>query len=561
MQITQVRAPMLPLLSGLIAGLIAAKHVNVPLHLLLSLAFAGSLISFLLVWFASPQRFWAPGFLASATVCFWAYGQIWLPPTPSQRNLELPARETRISFEVQAVMGTVDRYGRASGLARVLQAPENTRLHPGDRLYVRLPQTIKSDPTGQTITKMQRGLQIEATGVLVPIKKPASNDQGGFNNYLKGIGVHYRFSRADTMRVIRPPTAFRQFCTDMNSRFQKVLKLGTPATQSELVNIYVTMLLGRKAELTDAQNERYRMTGTMHFFAISGLHIGVIAAVIAQGLLLVRIPRYLGPLIGLPLLYLYVEITGGSPSAVRAFLMTAFFWSSFIFQRQPASFSALVCSAIFVLLINPNQLWSLGFQLSYTVVGSILLFGLPLYQILRKRFKPYRWLPDDSWTARHRIVAWMFDKFFQLFAISFSAWLASAPLCASFFDFVAPGTILLNMLLVYLVAIVIISGILSLTCSFIWLLPFSEFINHSAWLITYIMEKIVIFGTQIPNLTLSAKGFPLSLSYSILASYVMTLLWLHHKPGKIAMSCLGLPVVTILVGLGLGFCFFTNAGT
>lgn len=552
---------MLPLLVGLIAGLIAAKHVDVPLHLLLSFAFAGSLISLLLAWFAAPQRFWAPSCLVSATVCFWAYGQIWLPPTPSQRNLELPARETRLSFEVQAVMRTVDRYGKASGLARVLQAPENSRLRPGDRLYIRLPQTIKPDSTGQTITKMQRGLQIEATGVLMPIKKPAPNNQGGFNKYLKSINVHYKFSRADTIRVIRPPTTFRQFCADMNTRFQKVLKLGTPATQPELVNIYVTMLLGRKAELTDAQSERYRMTGTMHFFAISGLHIGVIAAVIAQGLLLIRIPRYLGPLIGLPLLYLYVEITGGSPSAVRAFLMTAFFWSSFVFHRQPASFSALVCSAIFVLLINPNQLWSLGFQLSYTVVSSILLFGLPLYQILKQRFKPYRWLPDDSWTGRHRIVDWTFDKFFQLFAISFSAWLASAPLCVSFFDFVAPGTILLNMLLVYLVAIVIISGILSLTCSFIWLLPFSEFINHSAWFIIYIMDKIVIFGTQIPNLTLSAKGFPTSLSYSILTFYTMTLLWLHYEPGKIAIKRLGLPVVTILVGLGIGFCFFTTTGT
>ena len=154
------------------------------------------------------------------------------------------------------------------------------------------------------------------------------------------------------------------------------------------------MLLGRKIELSKAQIERYRMTGTMHFFAISGLHIGVIATVIAQFLLLIRVPRAVAPWIGLPLLYLYVEITGGTPSAIRAFLMAAFFWSSFACQRQRSPFSALMCSAILVLIIDPNQLWSLGFQLSYAVVLSILLFGLPLHQVLTGRCQPYQWLPE-----------------------------------------------------------------------------------------------------------------------------------------------------------------------
>ena len=75
----------------------------------------------------------------------------------------------------------------------------------------------------------------------------------------------------------------------MNQHFQQWLQLGAPP-HTTLHHVYLAMLLGRKAELDRAQSDRYRMSGTMHLFAISGLHIGVIATVIAQSMKLMRIP-------------------------------------------------------------------------------------------------------------------------------------------------------------------------------------------------------------------------------------------------------------------------------
>ena len=331
----------------------------------------------------------------------------------------------------------------------------------------------------------------------------------------------------------------------MNQRFQATLRLGAPAN-SELANVYVAMLLGRKIELSKAQIERYRMTGTMHFFAISGLHIGVIATVIAQFLLLIRVPRAVAPWIGLPLLYLYVEITGGTPSAIRAFLMAAFFWSSFACQRQRSPFSALMCSAILVLIIDPNQLWSLGFQLSYTVVLSILLFGLPLHQVLTRRCQPYQWLPEHDWNARQRAFAWSLDKVLLMFAISFSAWLASTPLSAGLFEFVAPGAILLNMLLVYLVAIVISGGVISLACASSLFSGLAGFVNHSAWTVIYLMDHMVIFCAQLPGAILPSEGFSTALSYSALCVYFATLLWLHRSAARLQGHAMWLPPLVII---------------
>ena len=549
---TQARAPILSLLLGLLLGLILARHYTAPLPLLLCVAFSGSVAALRLARNEKLQWQWMLCFLISTTHCCWAYGQLRLPASPQAYNLTLPAREAQLAIEIQRVMQPGERYGKPSGLARVLDAPTTSRIHTGDQIYFKL--TLPPVAAEQTsVLNVQRGLQLKTTGVLTPILPSAvTSEEDDFEAYLQSIGVHYRFDRTGPLQILRSPVAFDRFCEAMNQRFQATLRLGAPAN-SELANVYVAMLLGRKIELSKAQIERYRMTGTMHFFAISGLHIGVIATVIAQFLLLIRVPRAVAPWIGLPLLYLYVEITGGTPSAIRAFLMAAFFWSSFACQRQRSPFSALMCSAILVLIIDPNQLWSLGFQLSYTVVLSILLFGLPLHQVLTRRCQPYQWLPEHDWNARQRAFAWSLDKVLLMFAISFSAWLASTPLSAGLFEFVAPGAILLNMLLVYLVAIVISGGVISLACASSLFSGLAGFVNHSAWTVIYLMDHMVIFCAQLPGAILPSEGFSTALSYSALCVYFATLLWLHRSAARLQGHAMWLPplVIISIVTVGL----------
>jgi competence protein ComEC len=312
------------------------------------------------------------------------------------------------------------------------------------------------------------------------------------------------------------------------------------------------MLLGRKAELSDDQSDRFRMTGTMHFFAISGLHIGVIATVIAQFLLLIRIPRKVSPFIGLPLLFLYVQITGASPSAVRAFLMALFFWASFAFVRQRSPLAALAASAVFVLIFQPAQLWSIGFQLSYTVVMSILLFGLPLYETASEKLAPFRYLPKANWAPSQHLYAWTQDALLLLFAISFSAWLASAPLSAAFFGYLSPGAILLNMLLVNLAAVAITTGVVSLSLALVGLGSVAGFINHAAWVSIQMMDTLVIGSTQIPGMILHCNGFAEWIAYSILVAYFTLLFCLYRIRSKSSAVIWLLPPLVIIAGLLLG---------
>lgn len=539
------RAPAIYPLFGIVAGLLLADNFPVaPVPPLL-----GAIPTAALALFYSRHRnrprLWTVFLLAATTLAFWAYGSLRLPAPPTSRALELPPREASVTFKWTNVYQAETPFGTANGIGRVLEAPETSRLEAGDRIYASI------TPPADYPLPVHRGLRIKATGILHPIppaspENTAKGSANDFARFLKSIGIHYRFERGGDPRLAGPPPAFHRLCAKWNEKFQRHLRLGEPPG-SGLGNVYLAMLLGRKTELSSGQRENFRLSGTMHLFAVSGLHIGVISAVLAQTLLLLRVPRPLTPLLGLPAVYLYVEIIGAPPSAMRAFLMAAFFWMAYSIQRQRAPLAALVGSAIFVLLIAPSQLWMIGFQLSYLVVVTILLFGLPLYQALAGALRPYPDLPSADWGRRHRSIDWTLDKLFLFFAISFAAWLASTPLSAGLFGFVAPGAILLNMLLVNLASLVISGGILAIGAATLALPPLAAFLNHSAWVLITVMEAFVDALVRTPGAVLHTTRFPESLSYSTVLAFVGYLLWMrtHHKaPG--AMHLLAAPMIILL---------------
>lgn len=535
-----VRAPSLYLLFGIVAGFWVSGHFTAPGSLLLGLALVGSIVGLL----ASSGRgiLWTCCFLVAATLSAWSYADWRLPDKPLQSEIDLPIREASLRFEVTQVMQAKSAYGTASGLGRILEADPTSRLAPGDPIYFQL--ELPEDHAFELL----RGSGIRALGLIDAIDPATAGNS--FDSYLVDIGVFHEFTRVREFEQVKAPSPFEYFCLKMNKRFESYLRLGSPEAGG-LERIYIAMLLGQKAELTTEQSDRFRASGTMHFFAISGLHIGVIATVLAQFLLLVRVPRKVSPFIGLPLLYLYVEITGGAPSAVRAFLMALFFWLSFALCRQRSPLAALAASAIFVLIINPAQLWSLGFQLSYTVVLSILLYGLPLYERASEKFAPFAYLPKTNWSLGQRFYARALDAFLLVFAVSFSAWLASAPLSAAFFGYFSPSAILLNVLLVNLVAVAIITGVVALSLALVGLSFIAEFINHAAWLTIALMDRLVSASTQVPYSVLQTADLSRGAAYTVLLAYFTMLFVIQRKDSRFAQHRLPfmLPSFIIIGGL------------
>lgn len=273
------------------------------------------------------------------------------------------------------------------------------------------------------------------------------------------------------------------------------------------------MLLGDKQKLDSQTKTQFIQTGTLHLFAISGLHIGVIAFALFALLRGLRLPRIANTCTGLTLLLLYVLIIGASPSALRAFLMICFLWGAYSFKRRPAPFSALVASALCVLLISPLQLWSPGFQLSYSVVTGILLYGLPLASFFRDQFAPDNFIPASEIPRWKRLAAWLRTKSLKSTAITLSVTLLSSPLVLAYFKMFSPGAFLLNIILIPLASFTITLGFASLICGLLFIPIFPTLLNQLAAPCILGLKQSVSWGLKIPYIfwEASSRNTPLTL--------------------------------------------------
>lgn len=99
----------------------------------------------------------------------------------------------------------------------------------------------------------------------------------------------------------------------------------------------------------------------------------------------------------LAVLWLDVDTTGASPSAVRAFILIACYEAAVVLRRPANGIAALAAAALIVLLVEPMALFSASFQMSYGVVLAILCFGLPLADRMAARLAPFKNLPETTW--------------------------------------------------------------------------------------------------------------------------------------------------------------------
>ena len=150
------------------------------------------------------------------------------------------------------------------------------------------------------------------------------------------------------------------------------------------------LLLGYKKELTNDQREHFSRSGLSHIMAVSGLHVGFIVApfwLIIPFLWGSQKGRWLGLFILTMLLLGYAGLTGFSPSVNRASLMAWLLTYGKLFHKIRNSINLTAVAAMILLLINPNQLFEIGFQLSFSAVLIILILMPEVQQLIPQRYR------------------------------------------------------------------------------------------------------------------------------------------------------------------------------
>lgn len=306
-----------------------------------------------------------------------------------------------------------------------------------------------------------------------------------FENYLRNSGTPYILQRG-IIENIHPGNAFTEFLGNLQIRSQSILSRGF-SENSSIHRLYRAMILGNRSGISPDQKKVYSRTGIAHLFAISGLHIGVIGGFLAFLTRGIHWNRVGINLLNLLILFIFVQMIGASPSAMRAFFMIGCLWVAPLLYRRSQALASLTLAAFLTLIFNPADILNTGFQLSYGIVFALLIYGVPLgnywrYRIFQRENDPYG-TPKIPTSWRRGIVS-----IGQLVALSISATLPMIPLSIYHFDAFSLGSVLLNPIVIPASAIPITCGFASLLGGFLHVPLVSFLANRLAAAVIYPMD-------------------------------------------------------------------------
>lgn len=283
------------------------------------------------------------------------------------------------------------------------------------------------------------GAVVSGNGVYKPIDGPRNPGQFDLRPWLTRRGAFAVFRANGGLVVVEPPPPWQTMGEGVRMAFRDAVTRGLDPLSREAAVIRAVVLGERPDD--DVLIEPFRRSGTLHVFAVSGLHVGMVGLI---GWFVLRaggVSRR-GAVIPLIVLMLgYAWLTGMKPPAIRAAWMAAVVLGAFWFRRRPDVVNALGLAALLMLLRDGDLLFLAGVQLSF---GVVLAIGL-LHRGVGRAFEWMRWMEpylprslygplQERWLGLRRWVA-------DMLTVSSSAWLGSAPLTALHFGLMTPISI------------------------------------------------------------------------------------------------------------------------
>lgn len=249
----------------------------------------------------------------------------------------------------------------------------------------------------------------------------------------------------------------------------------------EVAALNRAILFGDRTRLPARTKRMFVESGTMHVFAISGLHVMAVARVLALVMAVLFVPRRFCGVIALPFLWGYVGVIGWPPSAVRAAAMSTFCSAAPLFWRRPDLLQAWALTFLLVHVANPLLIVDVGCALSFAVMLALILAG---------RFA-------RACGVRHPSVV-----------ATVAAWAVGVPIAAHVFGRVTPGGILANLVLIDTAFYSVTAGVIGVLSSFVSETLAAHLNNFSA-LVTKAMVGVAAAVSKLPGTNLEVGQWSL----------------------------------------------------
>jgi len=290
---------------------------------------------------------------------------------------------------------------------------------------------------------LRYGQELILTGNLYRPFRDSKNSRQSYRQYLYNRRIFYLMRVESAYFVQRlnrnQGLGLKRFALWLKAKIESRLYQNLDSLSAGILD---AMILGEKKSVPALVYSSMIKSGTVHILVVSGFNVGIVAFIIFLSLKLLRIPRKIRIFIAAISLIVYCLATGASSPVVRATVMAMVFLFAYLVKREPAIFQSCALAALFILAINPRQLFEVSFQLSFACVLSIVL----IYPRLKSFFHPEFLKP--------KVLKFLLEGCL----VSLSAWLGTMGLVAYYFRIFSPVTVLANICIVGLATLITLCG-------------------------------------------------------------------------------------------------------
>ena len=413
-------------------------------------------------------------------------------------------QNTEILLETVAVSQKDDENHTTFGKAKIVKCSQN--------------DDISRDTISYFILKNPSNVDIvigEQFWAKAKIEYVGRNSQKSFLKFLNHSNINVYIYNGKILKTGEKRNKFQQIFSNLNKNLTDCLQVGAKNSHATEVSVLIGMLTGNKTFMSQSQKQLFTYNGVAHIFAVSGLHVGIIALVINFFCKLLHIPKKTRCLPVISILLLYINVIGCPASAIRALFMCIFYYIAILTNRKPNIFAALVDSALLWLILRPQNIYDIGFLMSHIIVAGLIVIA-PIFNKtfdgIRKRKLKIQAKNNNPLNSYLKIVL---ISLIYAITSSAAAELVTIPLSVDYFGQISKFSILVNAIAIPLATYAIICGALAVFACAINIKFLAILFNKLALFIIYLLESFLGLskhGAFFCENSLQDFGLPISVS-------------------------------------------------
>lgn len=308
--------------------------------------------------------------------------------------------------------------------------------------------------------QIDNGDYIIIKGILKKPKERTNYKGFDYQEYLKSKSI-YGTIICKEVQIIRKNRLF------FNQIFLKIKKNIQNNFNKEISDILLGIILGYTDEIEEEIRENFSKSNISHILAVSGMHIGYLF-VFCSFILDKLAGKKCSKIFGIIIIYVYINIIGYSPSAIRAVIMGIMALLSQLLYRKSDVWTNLSLSLLILLIYNPFSVTSSGLLFSYMATFGILTYS--------KKIK-------------------LKNKIYNIIGITISATLFITPILAIYLHKIPIFSLVISIIVCLFVGIIFIEGIIYILLSNFFKLSILKYI------LNFFIKLLIFFsnfGSKIP---------------------------------------------------------------